>query len=358
MIRRIFLASAGALALAGTAFAADLAPPPPVFLPPPPLWTGFYAGVNAGYEWSASNSVDVVSAVAFNNFAALLSALGSSYAPAAALGATRNIPLNSNGFIGGGQIGYNYQFATSWLVGIEADIEGIAGGNGSASVFTVTPESFAGPLPAATVQTTDHRLEEPQLSRHRAWPVRLSRDADPADLWRWRSCLWRDQFRHRHLRGRSSQHRVDAFLWARPGLDDSGRLDGRRRRRMDVPSQLERQGRICLLRPRQRDLQRWSADCQLEWRRSCYLHKHRGNPDPFQRQHRPRRNQLPLQLGRACSGRRQILKPAIGKIILWQNQTRPRGRVFCVLGRDIVSATFRCVFATVFKIKHRGRNYY
>ena len=69
MIRRIFLASAGALALAGTAFAADLAPPPPVFLPPPPLWTGFYAGVNAGYEWSASNSVDVVSAVAFNNAA-------------------------------------------------------------------------------------------------------------------------------------------------------------------------------------------------------------------------------------------------------------------------------------------------
>lgn len=150
MMRRIFLASAGALALAGTAFAADLAPPP-VFLPPPPLWTGFYAGVNAGYEWSASNSVDVVSAVAFNN-AATLSPLGLSYAPAAALGATRNIPLNSNGFIGGGQIGYNYQFATSWLVGIEADIDGIAGGNGTASVFTVTPRVGFAPN---TVQTTD-----------------------------------------------------------------------------------------------------------------------------------------------------------------------------------------------------------
>ncbi len=151
MIRRIFLASAGALALAGTAFAADLAPPPPVFLPPPPLWTGFYAGVNAGYEWSASNSVDVVSAVAFNNVA-VLTPLGQSYAPAAALGATRNIPLNSSGFIGGGQIGYNYQFATSWLVGIEADIDGIAGGNGTASVFTVTPRVGFAPN---TVQTTD-----------------------------------------------------------------------------------------------------------------------------------------------------------------------------------------------------------
>jgi outer membrane immunogenic protein len=153
MIRRIFLASASALALAGTAFAADLPThaPPPVFLPPPPLWTGFYAGVNAGYEWSASNSVDVVSAVAFNN-AALLSPLGLSYAPAAALGATRNIPLNSNGFIGGGQIGYNYQFATSWLVGIEADIQGVAGGNNTTGVFTVTPRIGFAPF---TVQTAD-----------------------------------------------------------------------------------------------------------------------------------------------------------------------------------------------------------
>jgi outer membrane immunogenic protein len=53
MIRRILLASVGAMALAGTAFAADLptlAPPPP----PPPVWTGFCLGVNAGYEWAAS----------------------------------------------------------------------------------------------------------------------------------------------------------------------------------------------------------------------------------------------------------------------------------------------------------------
>ncbi len=153
MIRRIFLASAGALALTGTAFAADLPThaPPPVFLPPPPMWTGFYAGVNAGYEWSASNSVDVVSAVAFNNTAAL-SPLGLTYGPAAALGTTRNLPLNNSGFIGGGQIGYNYQFATSWLVGIEADIQGIAGGNGSTSAFTVVQRG-APAAPGQTVQT-------------------------------------------------------------------------------------------------------------------------------------------------------------------------------------------------------------
>jgi hypothetical protein len=34
------------MALAGTAYAADLTPPPrPVMLPPPPMWTGFYIGL-------------------------------------------------------------------------------------------------------------------------------------------------------------------------------------------------------------------------------------------------------------------------------------------------------------------------
>jgi outer membrane immunogenic protein len=35
--------------------------------------------------------------------------------------------------MGGGQAGYNYQFANSWVVGIEADIQGIAGAHSSAS---------------------------------------------------------------------------------------------------------------------------------------------------------------------------------------------------------------------------------
>src|SRR5208283_1310946 len=112
MLRRILLASVGALALAGTAFAADLPSraPPPVYVPPPPTWTGFYVGVNAGYDWSANNSVNVLTVNAFTNTAAL-SPLGLSTPPAAALGATGSLPVNSSGFIGGGQIGYNFQFA-------------------------------------------------------------------------------------------------------------------------------------------------------------------------------------------------------------------------------------------------------
>lgn len=149
MIRRILLASAGVIALAGTSFAADLTPPPPP-PPPPPLWTGFYIGINAGGTWSNSNSLNVISATAFNNFAAL-SALGASYGPAAALGSTGSIPVSTSGFIGGGQIGYNYQFASNWAAGIEADIDGIAGANKSDSVFHVTPR--AGFFPPDAVNT-------------------------------------------------------------------------------------------------------------------------------------------------------------------------------------------------------------
>jgi opacity protein-like surface antigen len=52
MLRCILLASAGALALTGAAFAADLASraPPPVYLPPPPVmtWTGGGASGRGG----------------------------------------------------------------------------------------------------------------------------------------------------------------------------------------------------------------------------------------------------------------------------------------------------------------------
>ena len=107
---------------AGTALAADLprykAPPPPP--PPPPLWTGFYVGVNAGGTWANSNSVYVTNwpfAGAFGISSLLYNG---------SLSAN-----NGAGFIGGGQIGYNWQFYNGRLVaGIEADIQGIAGSRG------------------------------------------------------------------------------------------------------------------------------------------------------------------------------------------------------------------------------------
>jgi outer membrane immunogenic protein len=140
MLRRILLASAGALALTGAALAADLPSraPPPVYLPPPPVftWTGLYVGINAGYEWASSKSVN---SVGFPVFANPQFPLGSgSIAQALATLSTNNFQVNHNGFIGGGQIGYNFQWSNSWVVGLEADIQGIASSSRTTTIGRVT----------------------------------------------------------------------------------------------------------------------------------------------------------------------------------------------------------------------------
>jgi outer membrane immunogenic protein len=128
MKQSLFAATVVALALsAGSALAADLpshkAPPPYIPPPPPPpMWTGFYVGLNAGGTWADSNNtrtigVPLAAAPTFQN-----EALG-----AALLATSNSLGLNNGGgFIGGGQIGYNWQFYNSFVAGIEADIQGIA----------------------------------------------------------------------------------------------------------------------------------------------------------------------------------------------------------------------------------------
>ncbi len=134
-----YLASLAAIAAAltsGSALAADLpsrkAPPPPAYIAPAPVaqWTGFYGGINLGGGWSANSQ---------NN----------SYLPysdpglplgSAVVGGPANLffypgggQTNSNtgGVVGGGQLGYNFQFGQSFLVGAETDFQGtsITGGN-------------------------------------------------------------------------------------------------------------------------------------------------------------------------------------------------------------------------------------
>jgi outer membrane immunogenic protein len=138
MKRILFTVSAIALALtAGSAFAADLPSrkePPAVYVPPPPpppMWTGFYVGLNIGGGWSSKGGNN-----SFLPFADTTFPIGST--PFAGLGpnlfflpgggATGN---NTGGVVGGGQVGYNYQFGNSFVIGAEADFQGtsITGGN-------------------------------------------------------------------------------------------------------------------------------------------------------------------------------------------------------------------------------------
>lgn len=102
-MRKLLLSTVAFAALSGVAFAADLPSTKgaPVYEAPPAFtWTGFYVGVNVGL---AGDDYDYT---------------GSAFGIAAG-----GAHLTSSGVIGGGQIGYNYQFAGPYVLGIEADIQ-------------------------------------------------------------------------------------------------------------------------------------------------------------------------------------------------------------------------------------------
>ena len=102
VMKKYLLSGVAALGLlaAGAASAADLpSRKGPVVAPvyvPAFTWTGFYVGANAGYAWGQIDS---------SNFGIV------------------NPFSDPDGFVGGGQIGYNYQIG-QWVVGLEADFQG------------------------------------------------------------------------------------------------------------------------------------------------------------------------------------------------------------------------------------------
>lgn len=106
------LAIVGAIGLSTGVHAADLPAKAPFYKAPAaiaPSWTGFYAGLNAGYGWS-SNSTD---------YLALDPLL---FIPAQSIASLpTSLSPHMKGFIGGGQIGYNWQFNRT-VVGLETDI--------------------------------------------------------------------------------------------------------------------------------------------------------------------------------------------------------------------------------------------
>jgi len=108
---KTLIASAAFIAL-GTAVAgaADLpvrAPPPPLPVPQGFSWTGFYIGANIGGAWANNNWTDTLSLTNFNG--------------------------NNGVFIGGGQIGANYQIG-SFVIGGEWDFDWAANNNGGTGV--------------------------------------------------------------------------------------------------------------------------------------------------------------------------------------------------------------------------------
>ena len=90
MKKMLAIAVAAAIA-AGSAAAADLPRGPASYYPPPPSiynWTGFYGGLNLGYQWGKVN----------------------------------NSSIDPSGVAGGGQVGFNWQTG-QFVIGGETDIQ-------------------------------------------------------------------------------------------------------------------------------------------------------------------------------------------------------------------------------------------
>ena len=127
-MKQLILSSAALVALAGSAIAADL---PSIksasAAAPTPIWTGLYAGLNAGGTWGNSKSINNTTSPLINAYAA---DGFPDYAYAASGSILSNLTSgNSLGFIGGGQIGYNWQpniINSSLVAGLETDIQGVA----------------------------------------------------------------------------------------------------------------------------------------------------------------------------------------------------------------------------------------
>ena len=109
------------LATSMTANAADVyarpyAPPPyvpPAYVAPVFTWTGFYLGGNIGGAWAHRDVTDSLFGVNFNN------------------------GNNDGVFIGGGQLGFNWQ-VNYFVLGFEAEFDGLANNNNTGTVLIPT----------------------------------------------------------------------------------------------------------------------------------------------------------------------------------------------------------------------------
>jgi outer membrane immunogenic protein len=112
--------------LSVSAFAADLLVP--AVAPARFAWTGCYAGGNIGGGWGQKVLTDS------SEFLALL-------------GGPSSADLNTSGYMLGGQIGCDYQFAAGWLLGVEGSATG--GNIGGRTLVTVPGDN------ATFKETTD-----------------------------------------------------------------------------------------------------------------------------------------------------------------------------------------------------------
>ncbi len=101
----------------------------------PKKWGGLYAGLNAGYGWGATTGANTTAMGIADGWSNTINGdltsdaeddepWGLSNTGAMAMANTGLAQVARNGFIGGGQLGYNYQDESDVVLGAEADIQG------------------------------------------------------------------------------------------------------------------------------------------------------------------------------------------------------------------------------------------
>ncbi len=131
---------------AGPSQAQDLVP-----LPPPRSWTGFHAGLNAGYALSESDSVYQLSTPSYIAPPPFVTPGGTIIAYTLWSNANGAATARSEGFIGGGQFGYDRQIWPGVVAGVETDMQGVAGTNGVSAAARLTPMPSPPTVPGAVV---------------------------------------------------------------------------------------------------------------------------------------------------------------------------------------------------------------
>jgi len=178
MLKKILLGSMSAATMTASAYAADLRPAP--YVPPPPVfsWTGAYIGLNAGgvFNWNNNDRNGLFAApggcdVGFRgcrevpNFSTVFANGINS------LNGFNNNNGSRGGFIGGGQIGINFQWNPTFVFGAELDAQGVWSGNNNnnnnfGAVVLTSP--FAPGFPVTVSGGFSHRLEYLGTARARA----------------------------------------------------------------------------------------------------------------------------------------------------------------------------------------------
>lgn len=131
---KTFLIAAVAVFGFTAAQAADIAARP--YTKAPPLspaynWTGFYAGANVGYGFGDQTASFVGGDPFIQDFTS-----GPGYPPGTQI---PSAAINLKGITGGLQFGYNFQVAPQWVMGLEADFNGLDFNSSGTSSFRLGP---------------------------------------------------------------------------------------------------------------------------------------------------------------------------------------------------------------------------